>query len=93
MLFTERQIKDTGNQLNAAILELQEAMGGTWLGAAEEAIASIRAATEGRWGSRRHRLEMRWLRWIPGLPPRLEYWLTRHWPRRWLPRLEGDEGR
>jgi hypothetical protein len=78
-----QQIKDSGNRLNAAMLELKEAQGGTWLDAAEVAIGAITRATYQVYDRRADKLRDR-LCWLPW---RWQYWVSEHWPRKWLPRL------
>ena len=72
-------------RLKDAVSELQDAQGGTWLDAAEVAIAVVESRTRAEWFKREQALWRRWLWWVP----RREWrqWLRLHWPRKWLPRL------
>ena len=83
MPVTEQHVKDAGNRLNDAILELQEAQGGTWLDAAEVAIGRIAHATYGVYRKREWELRDKLL-WLPYA---WRCWLSEHWPRKWLPKL------
>ena len=80
---TIQQWRDAGNRLNDAILELQEAQGGTWLDAAEVAIGRIAHATYGVYRKREWELRDKLL-WLPFA---WAVWLSEHWPRKWLPKL------
>ena len=72
------------------MVELQEAMGGTRTEAEELAVASVRTTTQEVWDFREYLLKEMRLGWVPGRLWKLVYWLSKHWPRRWLPKLEGQ---
>ena len=70
-------------RLGDALSELQEAQGGTWLDAAEVAIAVVESRTRAEWHAREGALVIRWLRWAPW---RWQRRLMLNWPRKWLPK-------
>jgi len=70
-------------RLKDAVSELQEARGGTWLDAAEVAIDLVRDGVTRVYDHRADKLRDR-LCWLPW---RWQYWVSEHWPRKWLPRL------
>ena len=77
-------------QLVDAIKKLQVAMGCEWWEAIEATIAYVELRESDIWMVREEALRLRWFWWLPWRREwgyRAGYWISEHWPRKWLPKL------